>query len=84
MHVYHVIQESTYNGFGVEGTSRNKFQLPYHRQGCQLLDQILDPIVQGPIQPGLKHLQGLGIHSLFGQPVLAPHYSVKYFFQHLT
>jgi len=26
-------------------------------------------------QPGLEHHQGWGIHSLSGQPVLAPHYS---------
>ena len=29
---------------------------------------------QGPIQPGLEHLQGWGIHSLSGQPVPAPHH----------
>jgi len=27
-------------------------------QGYQPLDQVLDQIAQGPIQPGLKHLQG--------------------------
>ena len=30
---------------------------------------------QGPIQPGLEHFQGRGIHSLPGQPVPAPHHS---------
>ena len=61
---------------GLEGTSRIiKFQPLCHRQGCQLLDQVLDQIVQGPIQPGLKHLQGQNIHSLSGQPVTAPHHS---------
>ena len=28
-----------------------------------------------PIQPGLEHLQGRGIHSFSGQPVPAPHHS---------
>ena len=42
---------------GLEGTSSiTKFQLPCHRQGCQLLDHIVDQVAQGPIQPGLKHL----------------------------
>jgi len=31
--------------------------------------------VQGTIQPGLDHLQGLGIHNLSGQPIPAPHHS---------
>jgi len=31
---------------------------------------------QGPIQPGLEHLQGRGIHNLSGQPVPAPHHSL--------
>ena len=51
--------------------------LSSHRQGCQLLDQVLDQIAQGPIQPGLKKLQGSGIHSLSGQPVPAPHHSLS-------
>ena len=43
---------------GLEGISRIiKFQLPCQRQGCQQLDQALDQIAQGPIQPGLEHLQ---------------------------
>jgi len=46
-------------------------------QGCQLLDQVLDQIAQGPIQPGLEHLQEQGIHSLFGQSVPAPHHSLS-------
>jgi len=42
---------------GLEGTSWiTKFQPPSHRQGCQPLDQVLDQIAQGLIQPGLKHL----------------------------
>lgn len=32
-----------------------KFQPPCQRQGCQLLDQVLDQIAQGHIQSGLKH-----------------------------
>jgi len=40
--------------------------------------QVLDQIAQGPIQPGLKRLQGRGIHNLSGQPVSAPqHYLSK-------
>ena len=35
-----------------------KFQLLGHRQICQLLDQELDQAANGPIQPGLQHLQG--------------------------
>jgi len=49
--------------------------MPRHRQGHQPPHLILDQAVQGPIQPGLEHLQGWGIHSLSGQPVPAPHHS---------
>ena len=50
---------------GLEEISRIiKFQPLCHRQGCQPLDQVLDQIAQSPIQPGLKHLQGQGIHNL--------------------
>jgi len=42
-------------------------------QGHQPPHLILDQAAQGPIQPGLKHLQGWGTHSLSGQ-----------LFQHLT
>ena len=57
---------------GLEGTSRIiKLQSPSHRQGCQLLDQVLDQIPQGPIQPGLKYHQREGNYNLSGQPVLA-------------
>ena len=31
----------------------------------------LDQAAQGPIQPGLEHLQGRGTHSISGQPVPA-------------
>ena len=58
---------------------------PNHRQGCQLLDQLLSQIAQGPTQPCLKHLQGQGIHNLYGQPVPAPHHSLsKKLPQHLN
>ena len=40
------------------------FPTPRHGQGCQPVDQALD---QGPIQPGLEHLQGQSIHDLSGQ-----------------
>jgi len=40
-------------------------------QGHQPPDLILDRAAQGPIQPGLKHLQGWGIHNLSGHPVSA-------------
>ena len=33
------------------------------RQGCQPPYLILDQAAQGPIQPGLEHLQGWGIHK---------------------
>jgi len=50
---------------GLGGTSRIvKLQPSCHRQGCQLLDQVLDKVAQGLIQPCLKCLQGLGIHNL--------------------
>ena len=31
---------------------------------------------QGPIRPGLEHLQGRGIHNLSGQPVPVSHHSL--------
>jgi len=51
-----------------------KFQTRCHRQGHQPPDVALDQDAQGPIQPGLEHLQGWGIHSLSGQPVPASHH----------
>jgi len=38
---------------------------------------ILDQAAWGPIEPGLEHLQGRGIHNLSGQPVPAPHHSLS-------
>lgn len=43
---------------GFKGTSRTiKFQSPCPRQGCPLLNHILDQVAQSPIQPGIKYLQ---------------------------
>ena len=53
-----------------------KLQPPHHRQGHQPPYLILAQAAQGPIQPGLEHLQGWGIHNLSGQPVPAPHHSL--------
>ena len=50
---------------------------PMDHQVPSSLDQVLDQIVQGPIQPGHKHLQGQGIHSLSEQPVPAAHHSLS-------
>jgi len=46
-----------------------------HRQGHQPPNLVLEQAAQGPIQPGLEHLQWRGIHDLSGQPVPAPHHS---------
>jgi len=66
---------------GLEGIPMiMKFQPPCHRQGHQSPHLILDQAAQGPIQPGLEHLQGWSIHSLSGQ--LCQHFtalSVKNF-----
>jgi len=57
---------------GLEGIPRIiKFQPPHHRQGHQPAHFIPDQAAQSPIQPGLAHLQGWGIHSPSGQPVSA-------------
>ena len=50
--------------------------LPSARQGLQP-PHLLDQVAQGPIQPGLEHLQGRSIHNLSGQPVPAPHHSLS-------
>jgi len=34
----------------------------------------LDQVAQSPVQPGLEHCQGGGIHSFSGQPVPVPHH----------
>ena len=61
----------------LEGTSEIiKFQPPCCRRGSQLLNQALDQAAQGPIQPGVEHLQGWGTPSLSEQPVPAPHRSL--------
>jgi len=33
-----------------------------------------DQVAQSPVQPGLEHLQGWGIHSFSGQPGPGPHH----------
>ena len=49
---------------GLEGTSRiMELQPPCHRQGHQPPHLILNQAAQGPIQPGLEHLQGWTGHS---------------------
>jgi len=48
---------------------------PCCMQGRQAPRLILAQAAQGPIQPGLEHLQGRGIHNLSGQPVSASHHS---------
>jgi len=48
-----------------------------HRQGQQPPYLVLDEAAQGPIQPGLEHPQGWGIHIVSGQPVPAPHHSLS-------
>ena len=53
------------------------FQPPCFRQGCQPLDQALDQIAQGLVQPGLEHLQGWGIHSPSGQPIPTSHHPLR-------
>jgi len=59
---------------GLEGTSRiTELQPSCYRQGHQPPYLIATQAAQGPIQPGLEHLQGWGMHSLSGQ-----------LFQHLT
>ena len=58
----------------LEGTSRiMNLQTLCHMQGHQPPHLILDQAAQGPIQLGLEHLQGRGIHNLSGS-----------LFQHLT
>ena len=54
----------------------NQVPTPCSRQGHQSLYLILDQAVQNPIQPGLEHLPGQGIHNLSGQPISAPHRSL--------
>jgi len=66
--------------FGLEGTPRIiKLPPPCHRQGHPPPELVLDQAAQGPNQPGLEHFQGWSVHNLSGQPVPAPHHSVKNF-----
>jgi len=54
-----------------------KLQLPYRRQGHQPPPLILDQAAQGPVQPGLEHLQGqvstACLGSLFQMPQTSQH-----------
>ena len=48
--------------------------ISYHGQGCHPLDQA----TQGPpVQPGLEHLQGQGIHNFSMQPVPVLHHPLS-------
>jgi len=52
----------------LEGTPRiTQLQPPCCRQGHQSPYLIPAQAAQGPIQPGLEHLQGWGLHNLYGQ-----------------
>ena len=42
----------------------DRVPIPLPQAGHQLPDLVLDQIAEGPIQPGLEHLQGQSIHSL--------------------
>ena len=56
--------------FGLEGTLKITWiQPPCHEQGHLPLDQV----AQSPIQPGLQHFQGGGIHSFSGQHLSVPY-----------
>ena len=68
----HRIIESQ-NGLGWKRPQGSWISNPPARQGHQP-PHLLDQVAQGPIQPGLEHLQGWGIHNLSGQPVPAPHH----------
>jgi len=69
--VSEVILGSITESFGLEGTLKIiLFQAPCHGQGHLPLDQV----AQSPMQPGLEHFQGGGIHSSSGQPVPVPHH----------
>ena len=50
---------------------------PSHGQGGQPLHQALDQTAQSPIQPGLEHFQGWGIHSFSGQLLPARHHPLS-------
>ena len=63
------------NGLGWKAPQGSWISHPPARQGHQP-PHLLDQVAQGPIQPGLEHLQGQGIHNLPGQPVPAPHHSL--------
>jgi len=73
VHVRPFTETQSYRMVGLEGTSRiMNLQPPCHRQGHQPPHLIPAQAAQDPIQPGLEHLQGLGIHSLSGQRYQIP------------
>lgn len=56
--------------FGLEETLKIiQFQTSAIGKGYLPLDQV----AQGPIQPGLDHIQGWGIHNFTGQHILVPY-----------
>uniref|UniRef100_A0A669PEJ8 Transmembrane protein 17B n=1 Tax=Phasianus colchicus TaxID=9054 RepID=A0A669PEJ8_PHACC len=61
------------NGEGWKGPQGSSISNPLPHAGPPTSHLIPDQAAQGPIQSGLEHLQGRGIHSLSGQ-----------LFQHLT
>ena len=62
------------NGLGWKGPQGSCISNSPAGQGHQP-PHLLDQVAQGPIQPGLEHLQGRGIYNLSGQPVPTPHHS---------
>jgi len=51
-------------------------------QTCQPLHEALGQAAQGPMQPGLEHLQGWGSHSFPGQ-LCQRGYAIEGFHTHL-
>ena len=50
--------------------------LPHQGHQPPHLTSSFNQAAQGPIQSGLEHFQGRGIHNLSGQPVPVPHHSL--------
>jgi len=71
------------NSLGWKGPQGSRISNPPARQGHQS-PHLLDQAAQGPIQPGLEHLQGRGIYNLSGQPIPAPHHSPSKFYIQLS
>ena len=60
---------------GLEGTLGSNPSAT--RLGCQPLDQVLDQVAQGSIQPGLEYLHRQGTRNLSEQPVPVHHDSLS-------